>query len=54
MRPDGTGERPVTELRGRRGYLESLSLATDGKYLYFTWGEDLSDIWVMDVEWDEE
>ncbi len=49
MAPDGTRERPVTDLRGRRGYLEPLSLATDGRYLYFTWGEDLSDIWVMDV-----
>jgi eukaryotic-like serine/threonine-protein kinase len=49
MAADGTRERPVTDLRGRRGYLEPLSLATDGMYLYFTWGEDLSDIWVMDV-----
>ena len=49
MAPDGTRQRPVTDLRGRRGYLESLSMATDGRYLYFTWGEDLSDIWVMDV-----
>ena len=49
MAADGTRERPATDLRGRRGYLEPLSLATDGKYLYFTWGEDLSDIWVMDV-----
>ncbi len=49
MAADGTRERPVTDLVGRRGYLEPLSLATDGKYLYFTWGEDLSDIWVMDV-----
>ncbi len=49
MATDGTQERPVTDLRGKRGYLESLSLATDGHYLYFTWGEDLSDIWVMDV-----
>ena len=49
MAADGTRERPVTDLRGKRGYLESLSLATDGRYLYFTWGEDLSDIWVMDV-----
>ena len=41
--------RPVTDLRGRRGYLEGLSLAADGRDLYLTWGEDLSDIWVMDV-----
>ncbi len=49
MAADGTHERPVTDLRGRRGYVEPLSLATDGTYLYFTWCEDLSDIWVMDV-----
>ena len=49
MTADGTRERRVTDFRGRRGYLEPLSLATDGSYLYFTWGEDLSDIWVMDV-----
>jgi hypothetical protein len=24
-------------------------LATDGKYLHFTWREDAGDIWVMDV-----
>jgi hypothetical protein len=24
-------------------------LATDGKYLYFTWRGDMGDIWVMDV-----
>ncbi len=23
--------------------------ATDGSYLYFTWQDDLGDIWVMDV-----
>ena len=46
---DGTGERQATDLSGRRGYLEPLSLATDGRDLYFTWGEDLGDIWVMDV-----
>jgi Tol biopolymer transport system component len=45
----GTRQRPVTDFRGKRGYLEGLSLTTDGRYLYFTWGEDLSDIWVMDV-----
>lgn len=45
----GLQERPVTDLLGKRGYLEGLSLATDGRCLHFTWGEDLSDIWVLDV-----
>ena len=41
-------EYPVTEFEGRRGVL-GFDLATDGQYLYFTWGEDLGDIGVMDV-----
>jgi hypothetical protein len=46
---DGTGERPVTAFTGKRGRLGREALATDGRYLYFTWEEDLGDIWVMDV-----
>jgi len=48
---DGQGERPVTDLRGRRGSpgLAQVPLATDGSYLYFTWREELGDIWVADV-----
>lgn len=42
-------ERPVTDFRGERGSLGFFGLATDGKYLYFTWQEDTGDIWVMDV-----
>ena len=49
---DGT-EQPLTDLTGRRGTLSPLALATDGEYLYFTWGEDLGDIWVMDVVQDK-
>ncbi len=45
---DGT-EQPVTGLTGRRGALGPVALATDGEYLYFTWAEDLGDVWVMDV-----
>jgi hypothetical protein len=37
-----------------RGNLGRMSLATDGKYVYFTWEEDFGDIWVMDVEWGSE
>jgi hypothetical protein len=25
------------------------ALATDGEHLYFSWREDVGDIWVMDV-----
>ena len=46
---DDRSERPVTDLTGRRGTLESNSLTTDGDYLYFAWGDTLGDIWVMDV-----
>jgi Tol biopolymer transport system component len=45
----GGSERPLTELQGRRGTLGLVSLATDGQYLYFTWMEELGDLWVMDV-----
>ncbi len=44
---DGT-ERRLTNLLDRRGNLGT-GLGTDGQYLYFTWQEDLGDIWVMDV-----
>ena len=46
---DSGEERPVTDLGERRGELGSEALATDGTYLYFTWEEDIGDIWVMDV-----
>ena len=42
-------ERRLTDLVGRRGQL-SYELATDGRFLYFTWEDELADIWVMDVE----
>jgi Tol biopolymer transport system component len=41
-------EYPLTDLVGRRGSL-SFNLATDGRYLYFHWDEEVADIWVMDV-----
>ena len=39
----------MTDFEGKRGDLGSWALATDGDYLYFTWQEDIGDIWVMDV-----
>jgi hypothetical protein len=47
-------ERRLTDLTGRRGAMGLIGLSTDGHYLYFTWQEDLGDIWVMDVVKDEE
>ncbi|MFQ5789000.1 MAG: hypothetical protein ACE5JI_00835 [Acidobacteriota bacterium] len=47
-------ERPLTNLVGKRGSLGRQGLATDGQYVYFRWGEDLGDIWVMDVVQEEE
>ena len=44
---DGTHERRLTNFSGRRGSIGNL--ATDGTYLYFTWDEDIGDLWVMDV-----
>jgi Tol biopolymer transport system component len=45
---DGS-KQPFTDLQGRPGQLGFLALATDGEYVYFTWRQDLSDIWLMDV-----
>ena len=45
---DGCTLRPITEESGAT----APSVSPDGKYLYFTWREDLADIWVMDVEWE--
>ena len=41
--------RQVANLAGRRGHIGFQPPSTDGRYLYFTWREDLGDIWVMDV-----
>ena len=39
---------PLTNLQGRRGRLGYV-FSADAQYLYFTWGEDDGDIWVIDV-----
>ena len=46
---DNGDERPMTDLVGKRGTLGGDALATDGEHLYFTWAEDVGDLWVMDV-----
>jgi Tol biopolymer transport system component/tRNA A-37 threonylcarbamoyl transferase component Bud32 len=40
--------RQVTDLKGKRGSLGSYALATDGRHLFFTWEEDIGDLWAMD------
>ena len=45
---DGT-ERPIANFEGRRGSMAE-GHAMEGEYLYFTWRDDIGDIWVMDVE----
>ncbi|GMR24097.1 MAG: hypothetical protein BMS9Abin37_2594 [Acidobacteriota bacterium] len=47
-------ELQLTDLTGKRGRRGNFALSTDGEYLYFTWAEDLGDIWVMDVVTDED
>jgi TolB protein len=42
-------ERPLTALAGKRGRAGAAGLATDGKYLYFTWEESVGDIWAADI-----
>jgi eukaryotic-like serine/threonine-protein kinase len=46
---DGT-EQPITNLVGKRGEVGIMQPATDDRFLYFPWQEDLADIWVMDVK----
>ena len=45
---ESESEYPLTDFVGRPGQLGP-HLDTDGDYIYFTWGEALGDIWVMDV-----
>jgi Tol biopolymer transport system component len=42
-------ERILAGFDERPGRLGEFALATDGRFLFFTWEEDLGDIWVMDV-----
>ena len=39
---------------GKRADHFGLRLAPDGRFLYFSRGEDIGDIWVMDVVTDDE
>jgi hypothetical protein len=42
-------ERRLTGLSQRAGSLGSWALAVGAEHLYFTWSNDVGDIWVMDV-----
>jgi Tol biopolymer transport system component len=42
-------QRLLADLSGRRGSLGDHGTPTDGRFVYFTWNEDLSDIWVIVV-----
>jgi Tol biopolymer transport system component len=44
---DGGPERALVDLSGRRGMIGDI--ATDGPNLFFTWEENLGDLWVADV-----
>ena len=50
---EGGVERQLTDLAVKPGGDWLARPATDGQYLYFTWREDVGDIWVMDVEGNE-
>jgi eukaryotic-like serine/threonine-protein kinase len=45
----GSDEHAMTNFSGRRGAFGVTALATDGRYLYFTWQEETGDLWIMDV-----
>jgi Tol biopolymer transport system component len=47
-------ERRLTRFTQRRGTLGRLALAAGKAHLYFTWGSNIGDIWVMDVVADDE
>ena len=48
--PVGGGrERPLTALAGRRGEIPTWAVMADGRWLYFSWSETRSDIWVADL-----
>lgn len=42
-------ERVLIRLTERRGRLGHAGLATDGRFIYFTWEESRGDIWVADI-----
>ena len=42
-------ERPLTDFTGKPGGPGAITIDTDGEYVYFTWRDDVGDIWVMDV-----
>jgi Tol biopolymer transport system component len=46
---DGQTERRLTDLRDRRGFMDAGAFAADDKFLYFTWRDDVADLWVMDL-----
>jgi Tol biopolymer transport system component len=46
---DGKSARPLTALTGRRGFIHANALSTDDKFVYFTWEDGVSDVWVMDI-----
>jgi TolB protein len=47
--PRSGAERQLTNFSGRRGQLNVTALATDGKTLYFAWGEFVGRIWTVRV-----
>jgi Tol biopolymer transport system component len=42
-------ERAVTELSGRSGNLGSYVLATDDRFVYFTWEQNVGDLFIVDL-----
>lgn len=46
----GTSQsRLLVDLSGRPGDMGLYGTPTDGRFVYFTWNDDLGDIWVMDA-----
>ena len=45
-------ERQLTDFTGKRGSFGMGRVVSDGEFIYFNWGENTGDLWVMDVEWE--
>jgi Tol biopolymer transport system component/predicted Ser/Thr protein kinase len=46
-------ERRVMDLSGRRGNLGEIPLAIDGRQIFFSWEENIGDLWVVDISSDK-
>ena len=51
MSVDGSKERQISRLRGKSGGFSWGGQTAGNDKVFFSWGEDTADLWVIDVEW---